>query len=152
MATSGKLMAGGIVAFGAIFGIGMWYSQVYAYYEEVTGLSEVTVGGEPFAVSGYTGISAQTSPLKMRGCFTFEDPKAAITAGKLADDAVPLKPPYWFDCFDPEQILTDIESGAATPIMAGLDEGDGADLYMAIYPDGRAYRWRQPNAKYKGRH
>ncbi len=152
MAASGKLLAGGIVAFGAIFGVGMWYSQVYAYYEVVTGTAEVTVGGEPFAVRDYSGIQARTSPLKMRGCFTFEDPKAAITAGKLSDDAIPLKPPYWFDCFDTEQILADIESGTATPIMAGIDEGDGADLYMAIYPDGRAYRWRQPNAKYKGRH
>ena len=150
--TSGRLVAGGIVAFGAIFGIGMWYSQVYAYYEEVTGIDTVSVGGESFAIADYSGIEARTSPLKMRGCFTFEDPKAAIEAGEVASDAVPLKPPYWFDCFDTVQILADIEAGTATPIMAGLDEGDGADLYMAIYPDGRAYRWRQPNAKYKGRH
>jgi len=152
MANSGKVIAGGIVAFGVIFGIGMWYSQVYAYYEEVAGLDEVTVGGEAFSVHDYKGITARTSPLKMRGCFTFDQPKAAITAGQLAEDAVPLKPPYWFECFDPVQILADIESGAATPIMAGLDDGDGADLYMAIYPDGRAYRWRQPNSKYEGRH
>ncbi len=152
MATSGKLVAGGIVAFGAVFGVSMWYSQVYAYYEEVVGLQEITVGGEAFTVRDYKGIEARTSPLKMRGCFMFDDPKAAITAGRLADDAVPLKPPYWFDCFDTEAILADIKAGAATPIMAGLDDGDGADLYMAIYPDGRAYRWRQVNSKYEGRH
>ncbi len=152
MAVSGKLLAGGIVGFGAIFGVGMWYSQVYAYYEQISGITEVSVGGAPFAVRDYTGIRARTSPLKMRGCFTFEDSEAALSAGEPTKDAVPLKPPYWFDCFDTVQILADIESGAATPIMAGLDEGDGADLYMAIYPDGRAYRWRQPNAKYKGRH
>lgn len=152
MATSGKVLAGGMVAFAAVFGVGMWYAQVYAYYEEVTDISEVTVGSETFAVRDYNGINAPTSPLKMRGCFTLEDPKAAITAGLRAEDAVPIKPPHWFTCFDTEQIQTDIESGAATPIMAGLDEGDGADLYMAIYPDGRAYRWRQPNAKYEGRH
>ena len=152
MATSGKLLAGGIVAFGAVFGIGMWYAQVYAYYEEVTGINEVTVGVETFAVSDYTGIEARTSPLKMRGCFTFEDPQGAIVAGERATDAVPLKPPHWFECFDTVQILADIESGESIPIMAGLDDGDGADLYMAIYPDGRAYRWRQVNAKYEGRH
>jgi len=152
MANSGKLLAGGIVAFAAVFGVGMWYAQVYAYYEEVTDVSEVTVGGETFAVRDYAGINARTSPLKMRGCFTFEDPNAAIVAGKRAEDAVPIKPPHWFDCFDTEQIQIDIESGAAIPIMAGLDEGDGADLFMAIYPDGRAYRWRQPNGKYEGRH
>ena len=152
MAASGKLIAGGIVAFGAVFGVGMWYAQIYAYYEEVTGITEVTVGGERFAVTDYVGINAPTSPLKMRGCFNFENPQAAIVAGKRATDAVPLKPPYWFECFDPEKIESDIDSGDAIPIMAGLDEGDGADLYMAIYPDGRAYRWRQVNAKYEGRH
>lgn len=151
MATSGKLIAGGIVVFGALFGVGMWYSQVYAYYEDVTDITEVTVGAETFAVRDYRGITARTSPLKMRGCFTFDDPAGAIVAGERATRAVPIKPPYWFDCFDPVQILADIDSGAAIPIMAGLDEGDGADLYMAIYPDGRAYRWRQPNEKYKGR-
>lgn len=151
MAVSGKLIAGGIVAIGAVFGIGMWYSQVYAYYEEVTGITEVTVGGEPFNVSDYVGINAPTSPLKMRGCFTFENPKGAIVAGQRATDATPLKPPHWFDCFDPEQITADIDAGEAIPIMAGKDEGDGADLYMAIYTDGRAYRWRQPNDKYEGR-
>ena len=152
MAASGKVLAGGIVAFAAVFGVGMWYAQVYAYYEEVTDISEVTVGNGTFAVSAYNGINAPTSPLKMRGCFTLTDPEGAIVAGQLAEDAVPIKPPYWFECFDTEQIQSDIESGKATPIMAGLDEGDGADLYMAIYSDGRAYRWRQPNGKYEGRH
>ena len=152
MANSGKMLVGGIVAFAAVFGVGMWYAQVYAYYEEVTDISEVTVGSEIFAVRDYDGINAPTSPLKMRGCFTFEDPKGAIVAGKRVEDAVPIKPPHWFECFDTEQIQADLESGAAVPIMAGLDEGDGADLYMAIYPDGRAYRWRQPNGKYEGRH
>ncbi len=152
MAASGKVLAGGIVAFAAVFGVGMWYAQVYAYYEEVTDVTEVTVGNETFAIRDYDGINAPTSPLKMRGCFTFEDPKGAIVAGLRTEDAVPIKPPYWFECFDTEQIQADIESGLATPIMAGLDEGDGADLYIAIYPDGRAYRWRQPNGKYEGRH
>ena len=50
---------------------------------------------------------------------------------------------------DEEAIFADLESGAATAIMAGLDEGDGADLYMAIYPDGRGFSWRLPNDKYE---
>lgn len=151
MAVSGKAVAGGIVAFGAVFGAALWYFQVYAYYDEVTDVTEVQVGGETFAVTGYAGINAPTSPLKMRGCFTFEDPEAALVAGQRVTDADPLKPPYWFECFDPERIKADLDSGAAIPVMAGLDEGDGADLYMAIYPDGRAYSWRQPNDKYEGR-
>jgi len=92
MATSGKVIAGGIVAFGAVFGAGMWYAQVYAYYEEVTGIAEVTVGGETFAVTDYVGINAPTSPLKMRGCFNFEETGPIFTwrsipmAARIAGD------------------------------------------------------------------
>ena len=151
MPLSGKLIAGGIVGITLIFGIGMWYAQQQSYYSPVEGLAKVTVNDKSFAVTGYKGLDGKTSPLKLRGCFRFDDPEAAIAAGEATTDAVPLTTPAWFGCFDPEAILTDIESGAATAIMAGLDEGDGADLYMAIYPDGRAYRWRQANEKYEGR-
>lgn len=152
MAISGKLVAGGIVGIGAIFGIGMWYAQTQSYYEPVEDLSAVSINGQSFTVTDYSGLDGRTSPLKLRGCFTIDQPQAAIAAGETATDAVPLTTPDWFGCFDPEAILSAIESGEAVAIMAGLDEGDGADLYMAIYPDGRAYQWRQPNEKYKGRH
>ena len=151
MALSGKLVGGGIVAIGLVFGAGLWFAQQQSYYDEVEGLDSVTVGGEDFAVSGYRGLDGR-SPLKLRGCFTLDRPEAAIAAGEPASDAVPLVTPDWFECYEEEAILADLRSGEATAIMAGADEGDGADLFMAIYPDGRAYSWRQPNEKYAGRH
>lgn len=149
MARSGTLLGAGILLIGTVFGVGMWYSQQIGYYERVEGLTEVTINGTPFAVSGYEGVDGRTSPLKLRGCFLLDDPAGAIAAGEPAPDAVTLTTPSHVACFDAEGILADIRSGAATAIMAGLDEGDGADLYMAIYPDGRGYAWRLANDKYE---
>jgi len=149
MAMTGKLVAGGIVVVAIVFGTGMWYAQQRSFYDVVTGIERVQVDGQDFAVTEYEGTDGTRSPLKLRGCFRLADPAAAIAAGEPAPDAVPLTTPDWITCFDEEAILADITAGRATPIMAGEDEGDGADLYMAIYPDGRAYAWRLANAKYK---
>ncbi len=148
MPKNGTFIAGGIVGIGLIFGIGMWYAQQRNYYEPVTGLTEVEIGGKTFEISGYDGVDGARTPLKLRGCFTLSDPRAAIAAGEPAPDARPLTTPDWITCFDEEAILADISNGNATAIMAGEDEGDGADLMMAIYPDGRAYQWRRANDKY----
>lgn len=149
MARTGTLVAGGIVGIGAVFGIGLWYAQQISYYEPVSGLESVTVNGQVFAVSAYEGTDGRTSPLKLRGCFRLDDPEGALAAGEPAPDAIPLTTPNWIECFDEKAILADLRAGRATGIMAGLDEGDGADLYMAIYPDGRGYSWRVANDKYE---
>jgi len=145
----GTLLAGGIVLVALLFGIGMWYAQQRSFYDPVEGLESVRIGDREFAVTGYEGTDGITSPLKLRGCFRLANPDAAIAAGRAATDAVPLTTPDWIECFDENAIHADIQAGRATAIMAGDDEGDGADLYMAIYPDGRAFQWRQPNAKYR---
>ncbi len=149
MPSNGTIIAGGIVVIGVIFGGAMWYAQQTQYYDTVTDVTAVTIGGHNFPVTGYSGTDGTRTPLKLRGCFTLADPAAAIAAGDPAPRAIPLTTPDWIECFDEETILADIKSGDATPIMAGLDEGDGADLMMAIYPDGRAFSWRKPNDKYK---
>ncbi len=149
MPSNGTIIAGGIVVIGVIFGAGMWYAQQTQYYDTVTDVTEVTIGGQAFAVTDYTGTDGTRTPLKLRGCFTLTDPAGAIAAADPAPRAIPLTTPDWIECFDEEAILADMQAGRATPVMAGLDEGDGADLMMAIYPDGRAYSWREPNEKYK---
>jgi len=146
---SGTILASAMIAAATVFGVGMWYAQQHSYYEQVEGLTEVVINGQPFAVTGYIGTDGETSPLKLRGCFQLADPAAALAAGETTADAVPLTTPRWIECFDAAQIDADLRSGAARGIMAGLDEGDGADLYMAIYSDGRGYVWRQPNEKYE---
>ena len=149
MPKTGTLIAGAIVAGGILFGAGLWYAQQRSYYDVVTGLDSVRIGGRDVPVTGYEGTDGIRSPLKLRGCFRLADPAAAIAAGEPAPEAVPLTTPDWIECFDEEAILADMRAERATAILAGADDGDGADLFMAIYPDGRGYAWRQPNAKYK---
>ena len=67
---NGKIFAAGFVAFAVIFGAGLYYAMVYAYYEKVEGITEITVQGQTIAVSNYEGIDATSSGLKLRGCFT----------------------------------------------------------------------------------
>ena len=149
MARTGTLVAAGIVGVAALFGAGLWYAQQQSYYDVVRGIETVRIGGQEFAVVDYEGTDGTRSPLKLRGCFRLDDPDAAIAAGRPAPQAVPLTTPDWIACFDEEAILADLKTGRATPILAGEDDGDGADLFMAVYADGRAFSWRQPNDKYE---
>jgi len=133
----------------AILGAGMYYAQVYAYYEE-TQATEVLVEGRAIPVTDWQGIDASTSPNKIRACFTV-DP-AEFEGVALAPYPEPLLAPDWFDCFDAEIIGTDIESGSATAYLAGDETPAGADSYevlrmIAVYPDGRAYLWRHYREK-----
>ena len=41
---NGNLIVGGIVTIALSAGVGLWYSQTYAYYEQQNGLEEVLVG------------------------------------------------------------------------------------------------------------
>lgn len=139
----GKILIKGLLAFCVIFGSGLWYFQTQAYYETVSGLTEVTAYGDPFPVSDYKGIDADTSPLKLRACFTVDWDYWPSDEFMLI--AEPTKPPSWFDCFDAEQITVDILNGKATAILAADNEIYGFSRFIAQYEDGRAYMWRQFN-------
>lgn len=141
---SGKTFILGLVLFTALFGGGLWYAQVYAFYTEIDGLTEVIVAGEARAVSGYRGIEASSSPLKLRACF-MADWEVSAEEAPAAD---PLTAPYWFDCFNAEQIAKDLAAGEANALLAAKEESDGVDRYIALYPDGRAFMWRQLNEKF----
>lgn len=144
---SGKIMAGGLVLFTIIFGVLLWYAQYYAYYNEVNGLETVTVEGREVAVQNYVGLDAESSGLKLRGCFTVD--VAAFDSVTLAENPIPTTPPGWFECFDVVQLTADVESGVATTYMAAKNGQDGLDRIIAVYPDGRAFMWRQLNDKYQ---
>lgn len=137
---NGRTLMIGLLALAAIFGAGLWYAQVYAYYERVDGLATLRIGGTDVKVSGYRGIDADTSPLKLRGCFRL-DP-AAVEA-PTAPAPTPLIAPGWFDCFDAEAIGAALERGEARAVIAQANDAPGFDRIVAIFPDGRAYQWRQ---------
>lgn len=143
---SGRLLMIGLLGFCTIFGAALWYYQIYAYYERVTGVTEVTTEAGSFAVTGYDGIRATSSPLKLRACFTFDG--AAVPEGASVEEATPLTAPPWFTCFDAKQISRDLGSGTARAVRAARNESDGIDRYIALYPDGRGFMWRQLNEKF----
>ncbi len=144
---NGKTFGIGFVAFAVIFGAGLYYALVYAYYEKVDGISEITVQDRTIAVADYEGIDATSSGLKLRGCFSVEP--ADFEGLALGVNAVPLSAPSWFDCFDVARIQQDIDAGKAIGYLATENEKDGIDRVVAVYPDGRAFQWRQLNEKYQ---
>jgi hypothetical protein len=138
---NGRIIAGGLVLFSLIFGAALWWFQTRGFYEPVEGVTEVIVAGVAVPVSDYRGIDAETSPLKLRSCFT-----ATALTGPEAPEATPLIAPEWFDCFDAGAITRDLASGEATAILAEFNTPYGFDRMIAAYPDGRAFEWRQINA------
>lgn len=160
--TSGKLVAGGMVAVALIGGAAMWYLQVYGYYRDVTlgqgalneGLTTIQLvdaAGEYTVLNpkDFQGIAADSSPIRFRACMTLDDPAAAVATAPPAPEAVPLVAPHWFDCFEAAEIGADLEAGRADAVLAEPDYLKGIDRILAIYPDGRAYAWHQLNETFK---
>ncbi|MDA9789761.1 DUF6446 family protein [Amylibacter sp.] len=140
---NGNVMVGGLIAVALAAGAGLWYSQTYAYYEKQDGLEEVLAFGDAFPVSNYRGIDADTSPLKLRACFTVDWDYAPSETYKT--EAEPLTAPSWFDCFDAEAISKDIAADNAVAILAEKNQPFGFSRFIAQYPDGNAFMWRQIN-------
>ena len=134
----GRPLMIGLLVFVAVFAAGLVYTQFYAFYER-TEADSVEIAGTAYPVSEWEGIDAATSPLKLRACFRIE---GAVEA-PVAEDPTPLVAPFWFDCFDAEGIGRDLEAGRATAYLAEEEEYEGANRMVAVYPDGRAFMWRQ---------
>ena len=125
----------------AAFAAGLWYTQMYAFYEQLPPTDEITVADRTVPVSNFEGVDASTSPIKLRACMQV-DPKS-FNGLEPAENAVPLVAPYWFECFDARAIGKAMEAGEATAYLAASEEFDGSERMIAVYSDGRAYMWRQ---------
>lgn len=142
----GKFLAALLVACTVVAGVGVWYLQVYAYYDELEpqiGYQVAQVDGTArLSIADFRGIDSASSPLRYRACFT--------VTGDQPDyvdypSAAPLIGPGWFDCFDAESIGGDLEDGTARGVLVEANTPYGIDRVMALYPDGRAYVWPQFN-------
>ncbi|WP_425092518.1 DUF6446 family protein [Tropicimonas sp. S265A] len=155
--TGGKLVGGLIVGFALIFGAVVYYTQVFAYYEEVaadavtirlTPLDE-TSAPEAMLTTNVQAIDGDSSPLRFRACFRTTESLALLTESYvIRDDAVPLNAPGWFDCFDAPSIGAALASGEAIAFLGEAEIADGVDRIVAVYDDGRAFAWHQLNKKY----
>ena len=150
---SGKVIGIVLLAFGLAAGVGMYWLQVYAFYDEAR-LAEdggevemriTTTDGEvlDLAVRGFRGIDAESSPIRFRACFSADLPAEATPAPYAG--AEPLTAPGWFDCFDAAAIGADLASGDAAAYLGEENVLYGIDRVLAVYPDGRAFAWHQIN-------
>ncbi|WP_424965774.1 MULTISPECIES: DUF6446 family protein [unclassified Dinoroseobacter] len=150
----GKLVAGALVGFALIFGAVVYYTQVYAYYEQVDA-EQVTIrltplGGqdapEAMLAEGIEAIDGSSSPLRFRACFRTPESLALLTESyEIYDDAEPLVAPGWFDCFDAEALGEQLRDGTAIAFMGEKNIDFGVDRIVAVTEDGRAYAWHQIN-------
>jgi hypothetical protein len=143
----GRIAALALVLAGLTGGIGMYYLQVYAFYDRLAPqtslMAELPDGATRLTIAGFEGIDADSSPLRYRACFQVPDAPAMLIPHPAPQ---PLNAPRWFGCFDAGQLETDLAAGQA---QAFLIEGNfryGFDRVMALYPDGRAFLWHQMNA------
>jgi hypothetical protein len=150
----GSIVSGGIVLVAAVMGGGLYYSQTYAYYEPIEASAPAATmlvttfdgAAEDMLASEFEGIDADTSPLKFRACFQTPLSQAMMTETfEPYAEPTPLTAPNWFDCFDAEQLSTDIESGAAMAFMGSENIIYGIDRVVAVYADGRGFAWHQMN-------
>jgi hypothetical protein len=142
---SGKIIAIILAALALIAGVGMYYLQVYHYYREVESPPPaITLAeGQVLPVRNYRGIYSVSSPLANRACFATE--AAAARGAQIHPAPTPLTPPRWFDCFDPAALSEDLAAGRASAYLVHHDVVPKIDDVIAVYPDGRAYEWRQLN-------
>ncbi len=143
---NGKRLIIGFLLFLGLFTVGLIYTQFFAYYQRSGPVTSIRIGERSVPVADYQGIDSRSSPLKLRGCFRM-DP--SLTAGApVASKPTPLVAPFWFRCFDAGQIDADLASGLARAYVTAPGQPSGFDTMIAVYPDGRAFLWRQLAAEF----
>jgi hypothetical protein len=145
-------IAGIVILISALIaGAGMYYLQVYGFYEavtkeEVTLVSLNTNDAEPILFDSFQAIDADSSPIRYRACFTTTQSLAFLTESYvLIDGAEPRNAPDWFDCFDAAAIGAEITAGTALTFMGAKNVHYGVDRIVAITEDGRGYVWHELN-------
>ncbi|MEL7026085.1 MAG: DUF6446 family protein [Pseudomonadota bacterium] len=150
---NGRIVGLTLLASGLLAGGGLYWTQVYAFYDEVaaetasvqmTGL--VSGVAEPVAFENFEAIDADSSPLRYRACFdvTASLPTLSETY-VIQDNAVPLEAPGWFDCYDADEVGEALESGEAIAFLGEANVTYGIDRVVAVFRDGRARAWHQIN-------
>lgn len=148
---SGKLIGSIILLSGVIFGIVVYYFQVYGFYEpvaeaEVQLVSVVSDAPESIVIDNFEAIDAESSPIRYRACFTTEMSLALLTETYVGlADATPRNAPGWFDCFDAQAIAAELDAGTALPFLGQKNVEFGVDQIVAITEDGRGYVWHELN-------
>ena len=144
---AGRIAVAFILLAGIAAGVGVWWFQTRAFYDDAMPIDAVTltVNGAPVALYAEgVSIDADSSPLRYRACFHLLVPVPG-TPTPAPEGAVPTIAPGWFDCYDAGVIDGDLDAGRAVPVLAEADVVYGVDRLGALYPDGRGFLWHQIN-------
>ncbi|PIL18533.1 hypothetical protein P775_18335 [Puniceibacterium antarcticum] len=151
---TGKIMVAFIVVTALFAGGLLYYTQVYAYYYEVTatGTDDVQLTGmvsglpETILYEDFRAIDADSSPIRYRACFTTPSPADQLRdTYKLYPGAEPRVAPSWFDCFNAEAIGEDLAAGRAVAFTGQRNITYGIDRVVAVTQDGHGYIWHEIN-------
>ncbi|NRB34601.1 MAG: histidine kinase [Rhodobacteraceae bacterium] len=149
---NGKWVGMTVLACAAAAGAGLYYLQVFGFYDRVSEApgQEVLLtptSGDPVAltVSGFEAIDADSSPIRFRACFSTEASADDLAGFTRIDGAEPRNAPFWFDCFDAPALGAAIKSGDVTVYLGTKNHAFGVDRLVAIGPDGRGWVWHELN-------
>jgi hypothetical protein len=151
---SGKIIGLVLILCAALAGGGLYYLQVYGFYEEVAASDApdvrlVPIDGdtpESIAYTDFRAVDAESSPIRFRGCFSTDAPLESLSARfTAADNVTPRNAPGWFDCFDAEAIATELAAGTARAFIGQKNIHYGVDRIVAITTDGRGFIWHDLN-------
>ena len=151
---SGKIIVIVLLLTGIIAGAGLYYLQVYGFYEdvdfdvpnEIEMVSIVSGAPEPLLVQALQAIDADSSPIRFRACFETDASLAMLTETFVGlEPVVPRNAPPWFECFDAEALGAEIDAGTALTFLGQKNVHFGVDRIVAITEDGRGYIWHELN-------
>jgi len=141
----GKVLAASLVLSGLGAGVGVYYLQVYGFYDDVSDSAVITMNGAPLALRDLRAIDSESSPIRFRACFQL----AVLPDAPVYAEPTPLTGPEWFDCYDAGALTAALEGGQAQAYLSQGEIRDGVDRVIAVFPDGRAFAWHQLNEKYR---
>lgn len=151
---TGKVLAALLVVCAVVAGAGMYYLQVYGFYEDVqaNGVDDVQLtalaSGEPEAIlyENFRAIDSESSPLRYRACFETGMSQAMLTETfQVYENPVPNNAPGWFDCFDAQAVGAALEEERAIGFLGTSNVVYGFDRVVAVTEDGKGYVWHQIN-------
>ena len=148
---SGKIVGVLIMVVSLLAGAGLYYLQVYGFYEQVETqdvqlVSLTSEQPESIPTDAFRGIDAESSPIRFRACFETTLSLALLTETYvLLDDQIPRNAPDWFDCFDAAALGAELAAGTALPFLGQKNVHYGVDRIVAITDDGRGFVWHELN-------
>lgn len=151
---SGKLLSLAILVSAILAGGGLYYLQIYGFYEDVPEsarpdivlIAQATDQPEPIDYAAFQAVDADSSPIRFRACFTTSADLETLSATFVsAGDVIPRNAPGWFECFDAAAIAQALRDGTARAYLGEKNIRYGVDRIVAVTRDGRGFVWHELN-------